>query len=303
MIQYSQNLRKIDRVVSRAIECIEGIFKDPGNINASYKYTTPLEKLIHVSNHVSNEIATLRKIAEVQNTMLKCNQPVKVTLTTLSKILIRRLTVPTTSYDTIRSFVENAASEIHPAIVTEIFLKWYSLRPEFDTSKMALIKACITKLQAVDGTWIREISRDARFKDSLKNFTAPFQPISRYLYYTYKDGSLRKLTQCIKSCDAELKMIAKDAHCIGDMMEFRDKIDTFEYSPNRVPSYSNSDVGHWYLVCYGDSIYSYVSFITYSQQEIVDSLEASQCAFLYFIPHPSYWMESIFFGSIRSAYS
>ena len=43
---------------------------------------------------------------------------------------VEQLTSPITPYDTIKYFAENAGSGIHPCVVVEIVLKWWSVRTD-----------------------------------------------------------------------------------------------------------------------------------------------------------------------------
>ena len=43
---------------------------------------------------------------------------------------VQQLTSPTTPYDLIKDFTENAGTGIHPCVVVEIALKWWSVRTD-----------------------------------------------------------------------------------------------------------------------------------------------------------------------------
>ena len=72
------------------------------------------------------------------------------------------------------------------------------------------------------------------------------------------------------------------------MTQYKDTVLAFRYNPVEVLPYITKN-GHWYLLCQqyednGVTTHNFISFITDTQQYIVNSLESSLDAFLFFVP-------------------
>ena len=74
----------------------------------------------------------------------------------------------------------------------------------------------------------------------------------------------------------------------NNMAAYKETIPAFRYNPAVVPPYSLNNA-HWYLCKYKDNgvlTYNFISFITNTQQEIVNHLESCTDAWLWYVPLP-----------------
>ena len=62
---------------------------------------------------------------------------------------VKQLTSPTTSYDAIKYFTENAGTGIHPCVVVEIVLKWWRVRTDREHVDMSFITPLVITIQNV----------------------------------------------------------------------------------------------------------------------------------------------------------
>ena len=73
------------------------------------------------------------------------------------------------------------------------------------------------------------------------------------------------------------------------MAQYKKSVPAFRYNPAVVPPYITNN-GHWYLLCQykdnGVTKYNFISFITDTQQHIVNCLESCKHAYLLFVPIP-----------------
>ena len=81
---------------------------------------------------------------------------------------VKQLTSPTTSYDVIKYFAENAGIRIHPCVVVEIVLKWWSVRTDREQVDTSFVKPLITPIQNVNSGWYYSVCEDERYKSLTK---------------------------------------------------------------------------------------------------------------------------------------
>ena len=77
---------------------------------------------------------------------------------------MKQLTSPITSYDVIKHFTENAGTGIHPCVVVEIVLKWWSVRTDREHVDMSFITSLITTIQNISSAWYYSVCWDERYK-------------------------------------------------------------------------------------------------------------------------------------------
>ena len=114
--------------------------------------------------------------------------------------------------------------------------------------------------------------------------------VDRYIYYGNNKRITKKIKGCIQAGDGTpLVLPVEDIHCTDDMAAYKKTVPAFRYNPAVVPPY-NLNIGHWFLSCrYEDSgviTWYFVSFITNTQQEIVNHLESCIDAWLWYVPLP-----------------
>ena len=112
---------------------------------------------------------------------------------------VKQLTSPTTSYEYIKYFTEHAGTGIHPCVVVEIVLKWWSVRTDRDHVGMSFIKPLITTIQNVSSQWFYHVCYDERYKGLMKTLDIPTHTTSRYMCYRISgnNNNKRNLKDCI----------------------------------------------------------------------------------------------------------
>ena len=96
---------------------------------------------------------------------------------------VKQLTSSTISYGDIKYFTENAGTVIHPCIVVEIVLKWWSVRTDREHVDMSFITPLITTIQNVSSKWYYSVCDDERYKGLMETLNIPKPTAARYIYY------------------------------------------------------------------------------------------------------------------------
>ena len=114
--------------------------------------------------------------------------------------------------------------------------------------------------------------------------------VDPYFYYVSSDSNTNKIKECIQAGDGTpLVLPVEDIDCSDNMAAYKETVPAFRYNPAVVPPYSLNNV-HWFLHCRyednGVTTYNVVSFITNTQQEIVNHLESCTGAWLLYVPLP-----------------
>ena len=117
----SSSTRHVDTIISCAVDCIE---KHEDHII----HLRCTETLLRKFSSFCNDVQSLRKIFNIQSDMLRYREFTVSSVDELSWKLIRMVTSPSTSYDTIRYFTEHTGKELHPCITAEIVMKWWRVR-------------------------------------------------------------------------------------------------------------------------------------------------------------------------------
>ena len=223
--------------------------------------------------------------------MLRYKEPVVSSVDDLSWKLVSKLTSPSTSCDNIKYFTENTGKELHPCISAEIVLKWYSAR-KAECPDNTFIKTLFTKVQEMGSLWIKAVKDDYNYRDVVTALALAQPAEERFLYYGYQyhNNIVAQLKQCIQTRDGTpLILPVESIHCSDNMTVCRQTVPPFHYNPAAVPPYGLSN-GHWYLVSAFENkhvwYYDFISFITFSQQKIINYLESSPVAYLVFVPLP-----------------
>ena len=197
---------------------------------------------------------------------------------------VKQLTSRTTSYCDIKYFTENAGTGIHPCVVVEIVLKWWIVRTDRKYVDMSFIKPLITTIQNVSSTWYTSVCRDKRCKD----LTETLKPTAaRYMYYcahtiylNNKEYNRCILEDCIRKGDGTPVQL-EGLNCSNNMERYRQSVPAFRYNAAVVPPYGDTK-HHWYISTYGPD--KHVSFITNSNQEILNCINNARGFCLHFVP-------------------
>ena len=132
--------------------------------------------------------------------IIQYREPSVSSIEDLNWNLIRMLTSPATSWDTIRYFTEHAGTELHPCIIAEIVMKWWSVRKGVCPDN-TFIKTLFTKVQDVYSHWVYNLTSNSRYKDMVEALGLRKPAVGRYFYYVRSDSNTNKIKECIQAGD------------------------------------------------------------------------------------------------------
>ena len=278
----SSSAKRVDTIISCAVGYIE-------KHDVDMLHMKGIEMLLRKFSGVCNDIQIFRKIAKMLCDIIQYREPSVSSIHDLNWNLIRMLTSPATPCDTIRYFTEHAGTELHPCITAEIVLKWWSVRKGVCPDN-TFIKTLFTKAQDVYSNWVYYLIRDSRYKDMVGALGLRKPAVGGYFYYGSNDSNTNKIKECIQAGDGTpLVLPVKNIHCTHKMAAYKETVPAFRYNSAVVPPYTINNA-HWYLTCeYEDNdvaTYNFISFITNTQQEIVNHLESCTHAWLWYVPLP-----------------
>ena len=289
----------LQTVTSSTVTYIENYLKT-NNCNEFWKARCKqaLQKVSSVCTHIE----TFRKITKISlDTSIQLSSCWNFTVSSIQDLnweRVEKLISPTTSYHAIKYFTENAGTGIHPCVVVEIVLKWWSVRTDGEHVDMSFITPLITTIQNVNSGWYNIVCMDERYKGLMRTLNIPVPTTDRYMYYRAHniynpariihrsnttlnithDYNKRVLKDCISKGDGTPAQL-KNLRCTNDMKRYRQSVPAFRYNAAVFPPYEDTK-HHWYIETYGDK---HVSLITDSREEIlcIDNIFA-----LHFVPLP-----------------
>ena len=209
---------------------------------------------------------------------------------------VKQLTSSSTSYGAIKYFTKHAGSEtgIHPCVVVEIVLKWWSERTGREHVDMSFIIPFITTIHTVSSDWYLDVRRDERYKNLIKTLDIPKPTIARFMYYSfYSDFYKGLLEDCInlgngRPANLEIRLECSDT---DNMRKYRQSIPEFRYNNVVFPPYRyRYTKHHWYITTSDPN--RFVSLITDSQDKILNYIDTDNKSDfeLNFVPLPgTFW--------------
>ena len=271
---------RISIITSCAVDYIEKRDVDILNMKGAEDLLT---KFISICSDVQN----LRKIGRKLGDMIKFREPTVSSVSDLSWKLIRMLTCESTFCDNIRYFTEHKGKDLHACVAAEIVLKWWSVR-EGVCPDDTFIKTLFSEVEDMYSEWVFNVTQDFRYKDLIKSLKLGKCSENRYFYYKSTPNVVSQLKECIQAGDGTPVIPVAPVRCTNNMAQYKESVPEFRYNPAVVPPYIINN-GHWYIVCQqyednGITTYNFISFITDTQQYIVNCLESCEHAFLYFVP-------------------
>ena len=197
---------------------------------------------------------------------------------------VKQLTSPSTPYEAIKYFMEHAGTGIHPCVVVEIILKWWSERTDREHVDMSFITPLITTIQNVNSEWYYHVSMDERYEGLIRRLDIPKPAESRYMYYNnycyYDNNNKRVLKDCISKGDGTPAQL-EDLVCSDNMERYKHSV--FRYNAVVFPPYGDTK-HHWYIAT--ENSYIHVSLIANSKEEILDYINNGRFINLDFVPLP-----------------
>ena len=224
-----------------------------------------LQKVSSVCTHIE----TFRKITKIfADTSIQLSSCWNFTVSSIKDLnweRVKKLTSPTTPYEAIKYFTENAGTRIHPCVVVEIVLKWWRESTDREHVDMSFITPFITTIQNVSSEWYYSVCRDERYNGLMRTLNIPKPTVKRYIYYRIWGNSNNKrvLKDCISKEDGTLVQL-EYLRCTRNMKRYRQGVPAFRYNAAVFPPYGDTK-HHWYI----RTLRKHVSLITDSKQEIL----------------------------------
>ena len=283
----------LQTVVSSTVSYIENVIK----LDSFKEYNNSrCKQVLQKAARVCRNMETLRKITEMlfdTNIHKVTNIDTSIQPTSSVKDLnwerVKQLTSPTTSYGDIKYYTENAGTGIHPCVVVEIVLKWWSVRTDREHVDMGFITPLITRIQNASSEWYYDVCKDERYKGLTKTLNIPEPTAERYMYYrahviynfSYNSNNARVL-DCIRKGDGTpVQLVHLD--CSDNMKRYRQSVPAFRYNAAVFPPYGDTK-HHWYIRTLDPS--RHVSLITDSKEEIWNYINNGWTFNLNFVPLP-----------------
>ena len=166
-------------------------------------------------------------------------------------------------------FTENGGKEIHPCVVVEIVLKWWSKRTDTENVDMGFIKPLIATIEKVSSVWCNSVRFDERYSRLMTTLDIPRPTALRFITYMVGRHNRHVLKDCISKGDdtpAQLKYLK----CSKNMEIYRQSVPALRYNDAVFPPYGDTTY-HWYISTY-DPV-KHVSLITDSKEEILDYID------------------------------
>ena len=277
------NNNHLQTVVSSTVTYIENYLKSAScDEFRKSRCKQVLQKAARVCTHAE----TVRKINKISLDtsiqLFSCWNFTASSINDLNWERVEQLTSPTTSYEAIKYFTENAGTGIHPCVVVEIVLKWWSVRTDREHINMSFITPLITRIQNVSSQWYASICKDERNNGLMKTLDIPAPTTARYMYYItmFHSNDRRVLRDCISKGDGTPAQPVY-LRCSSNMERYRQSVPAFRYNAAVFPPYGDTK-HHWYI----RTSHKHVSLITNSKQEILDDINNTFAFTLHFVPLP-----------------
>ena len=196
---------------------------------------------------------------------------------------VKQLTSPTTSYDVIKYFTDNAGIRIHLCVVVEIVLKWWSVRTDREQVDMSFVKPLITPIQNVNSGWCYSVCEDERYKSLTKTLCIPAPTTAREMFYSTlgNNSNTRRILEDFISKGDGTPAQLESLYCSDNMERYRDTVPAFTYNAAVFPPYG--DIKHHWYIKTPDNL---VSLVANSKQEILDYIDNYWAFYLHFVPLP-----------------
>ena len=274
----NDNNSYLQTVASITVTYIEDYIKSSACDHFDNVYCTQTLKKISV---VCTDVETLQIISSLLADLNLKNtyEITELCAKDLTKEKINQLTSLTTPYATILSFTKQAGKEIHPCVVVEIVLKWWSNQKDREQLDMGFIKPLIIDIQNASTSWYYSVSHDVRYKSLINTLSIRCLLAKRFMLYNGKsDKNKRILYDCIRKGDGTPAHLAR-LQCTASMKKYGNRL--FKYDVDAVPSYVDTK-HHWYISIKD----KHVSLITDSHQELLTDIREAEDFRLYFVPLP-----------------
>ena len=310
-------LSVMENIVDTAIQNNETLSVTSSSINTNnYLQTVVSSTVTYVENFLKSNSSDESHKSHCKQTLQKASSVCAnmETLRTINKILfdnsfqpsfdwmfaaysvkdlnwerVKQLTSPTTSYDAIKYFTENAGTGIHPCVVLEIVLKWWSVRTDRGQVDMSFIAPLITTIQNVSSKWYNSVCDDERY-NGLTETLLTRAAHNNYMYYNSSThpfmgracNNNKTLKDCIRKGDGTPVQL-EDLYCTDYMERYRQSLPAFRYNAAVFPPYGDTK-HHWCIRTFDPS--RHVSLILNSKRKIFNYINNATRIELHFVPLP-----------------
>ena len=274
----------IQTFVSSIVAYIENYLKS-GSCDESVK--SRCKQILQKASSVCTSMGTLRTINKIlfdtsPQSSFSGNfaaQPIK----DFNWETVKQLTSPTTPYDAIKDFAENAGAGIHPCVVVEIVLKWWSVRTDRKHVDMSFITPLIITVENVNTDWYNSVFNDERYSGLMKTLDIPEPTAACAMGYStfWSSNNKHILKDCIRKGDGTPAQL-ESLYCSDNMERYRQTVPAFRYNAAVFPPYGDIK-HHWFIRAHKAYSSDHVSLITNSREEI---LIYKSTIGLFFVPLP-----------------
>ena len=191
---------------------------------------------------------------------------------------IRALTCPSTTYDTIKKFIDHyreqtAGTRIHPCVVMEIVLKWWRVSRFGHNLDTDLIRPLITEINGVSNDWYTSVCNDKRYSPLMNSVRIEAQnTVSSFISFDIirNEYNLNLLKECIRTMSYAPVQLT-DIKCSDNMNIHTQDLPAFRYTPALCPPYGHIN-HHWFIRTTNPT--RHVSFIIDSMEELLRLADA-----------------------------
>ena len=222
----------------------------------------------------------------VENTLVRFRLPSysgSFTVKDLNLERVKQLICPTTSYDAIKDFTKHAGSGIHPCVVVEIVLKWWSERADREHFNMSFMTPLIAKIQNVSSAWFYCVCKDERYTGLIEILNISRTATEQHYRYMRYTGGSRNNDRIMKACISKgdgAPVQLEDLGCSDSMERYKQSVPAFRYNATIFPPYGDTK-HHWFIRI----AYKHVSLVTNSKAEILNLIKFNYLE-LHFVPPP-----------------
>ena len=197
---------------------------------------------------------------------------------------VMQLTSPTTPHEFIEYFTEHAGTGVHPCVIVEIVLKWWSVRTDTEQVDMSFIKPLFTRIENVSNRWHNSVYDNERYKDLIDTLDIPEPATPRFMWYgSDLNNNEHILKDCVFNGDGTQAQL-EGLKLTRNMEGYRQSVPAFRYNAAVFPPYGDTEY-HWYIRTYNPN--KHVSLITDSKEEILNYINNAGRFHVHAVPLPS----------------
>ena len=285
----TDNKNYLQEVVSSVVTYIENYLKS-GNHNDFTK--SRCKQTLQKASSVCMNVETLRTINKIS--LDTSFQPSPSWIFTAQSVKdlnwerVKQLTSPISPHEFIKYFAEHVGTGIHPCVVVEIVLKWWSEKTDREHVDMSFITPLITTIQNVSHDWYCSVYKykDKRYDGLMKTLDARKPVFIPVLIPEPYIGCRAHISNTLKDCISRgdgTPVQFEGLYCSYNMGTYKQSVPAFTYNAAVFPPYGDTK-HHWYISTFDPD--KHVSLIANSKEEILDYIDNATYIELNFVPLP-----------------